>query len=559
LTKEDLEVERKAAQDFSQTQGVVLQNELEKYADQLDTSYISPFWTEMYMKGRWSLAVHSNPGTLSSSRAFESSASWPAGKPPSIQVQRAAQCVRATLDFLKSIEEETLEPDEFRGAPLDMYPYTLMFGTTRAPMKFRDVWVRAPNSRHITVLRSGNFFKVEVLDDKRRPLSATSIAKLLSQVMASSAKSNTPNLAALTTLDRDTWASAYVDLKSSSGEALNAIGGSLFHLALDDKEDTESNRNGLVRSCLHGSGKNRWFDQSFTLIVDSNGSVGSSFEHSWGDGLSMVRWSNMMHKQISNWKVEDFGTEGSLNNSLVKKLEFQGVSPSVLKTCNDALVGFEKLIKELGLETRIFSDFGVKQLKSWKASPDGCFQQAVQLAYRRMTGKTVATYESCSTQMFLGGRTETIRSATPESSAFVGEMLDCLSEGEVARGRLLRIAVSKHSELATEAATGHGFDRHLFALTKLAETKRLPLPDVLKGKGYTLLQSNILSTSTVSQEYVEQAAFGPVVSNGLGICYHFFPDRIHFSVTSYGGDAAEFSNMLENALRDVGRLLQRQV
>jgi hypothetical protein len=44
---------------------------------------------------------------------------------------------------------------------------------------------------------------------------------------------------------------------------------------------------------------------------------------------------------------------------------------------------------------------------------------AFQLAYKRMYGTTVATYESASTSGFLHGRTETIRPASFESVAFV--------------------------------------------------------------------------------------------------------------------------------------------
>jgi carnitine O-palmitoyltransferase 2 len=500
--------------------------------------------------------VHSNPGTLSSTRSFQTSAPWPTSAPGSLQIQRAAQCVKATLDFLKSIEDQLLEPDEFKGQPLDMTPYSLMGGTTRVPMKSRDLWVRAPNSRHITVLRDGEFFKVEVLDEKRNPYSAFTIAKLLESVFYNRERVGATNLAALTTLERDTWASIYLNLKSSSFQALNTVGGSLFHLALDSEQDQGKTRNELIRSCLHGNGANRWFDQSFTLIVDSKGNVGSSFEHSWGDGLSLVRWSNVMHDRISKWKTEDFGElNPKLGRFVVQKVDFGQVSPEVLDARDRALDEFRKLTQQLGLESRVFTEFGVERMKLLKASPDGCFQQAIQLAYRRMTGKTVATYESCSTQAFLGGRTETIRSATPESQTFVNEMMDCLSAGDVERARLLRIAVKRHSVIATEASRGEGFDRHIFALKRIAEQQKLPIPDMFLGKGFSLLANNILSTSTVSEKYVEQAAFGPVVANGLGICYHFFSDRIHFCITSYSGDAVEFADKLTEALRDIGRLL----
>jgi len=324
-------------------------------------------------------------------------------------------------------------------------------------------------------------------------------------------------------------------------------------VALDDLGSNPS-KSEKVRSCLYVNGKNRWFDQSFTIIVDSTGSYGSNFEHSWGDGLSLVRWCEFISNRIEKWRTEDFGE--LIKGVDVEKIDFGAVSTNVLKVRDEALSELIGLGNKLGLETRVFSAFGVEKLKKCKVSPDGTFQQAIQLAYRRLTGKTVATYESCSTQTFLGGRTETIRSASPESQAFVLEMVDCLSEGDVLRAKLLRTAISRHSEIANEAASGKGFDRHIFALKKLAESKNLPLPDMLKGKGSSLLEKNIISTSSLSHDHVDQAAFGPVVSNGLGICYHFFLDRIHFCVTSYEGNAFEFSNKLEESLRQIESLLE---
>ena len=59
-----------------------------------------------------------------------------------------------------------------------------------------------------------------------------------------------------------------------------------------------------------------------------------------------------------------------------------------------------------------------------KVSPDSFIQQALQLAWYRDQGYVTATYESASTRGFLHGRTETIRSVTSESRAFVKAMLD---------------------------------------------------------------------------------------------------------------------------------------
>ena len=34
----------------------------------------------------------------------------------------------------------------------------------------------------------------------------------------------------------------------------------------------------------------RWFDKSFTLIVTKNGHTAVNFEHSWGDGVAVLRY-----------------------------------------------------------------------------------------------------------------------------------------------------------------------------------------------------------------------------------------------------------------------------
>lgn len=59
-----------------------------------------------------------------------------------------------------------------------------------------------------------------------------------------------------------------------------------------------------------------------------------------------------------------------------------------------------------------------------KVSPDSFIQQALQLAWYRDQGYVTATYETAGTRGFLHGRTETVRSVTSESRAFVKAMLD---------------------------------------------------------------------------------------------------------------------------------------
>ena len=59
-----------------------------------------------------------------------------------------------------------------------------------------------------------------------------------------------------------------------------------------------------------------------------------------------------------------------------------------------------------------------QSLKQAQVSPDGFLQMSFQLAYYRLYGKTVSTYESASTAAFKHGRTECIRSASVDSAQF---------------------------------------------------------------------------------------------------------------------------------------------
>jgi carnitine O-palmitoyltransferase 1 len=101
-------------------------------------------------------------------------------------------------------------------------------------------------------------------------------------------------------------------------------------------------------------------------------------------------------------------------------------------------------------------------------APDAFCQLALQLAYFfDSDGRYGLVYESAMTRLFGHGRTETIRSTTPESTAFVhaaammrqgdaGDRLQALSR--------LHAAAESHQLLSREAITGGGVDRHLFAL-----------------------------------------------------------------------------------------------
>uniref|UniRef100_A0A0M3HGK0 Carn_acyltransf domain-containing protein n=1 Tax=Ascaris lumbricoides TaxID=6252 RepID=A0A0M3HGK0_ASCLU len=85
---------------------------------------------------------------------------------------------------------------------------------------------------------------------------------------------------------------------------------------------------------------------------------------------------------------------------------------------------YKPKIDDLDLAATIFRTFGKGLIKKGKLSPDGFVQMAIQLANFKDQKKFVLTYESASARFYANSRTETLRTASKESCAFVKSMLD---------------------------------------------------------------------------------------------------------------------------------------
>lgn len=65
--------------------------------------------------------------------------------------------------------------------------------------------------------------------------------------------------------------------------------------------------------------------------------------------------------------------------------------------------------------------------------------------------------------------------------------------------------------------SGQGFDRHLFALRLLTMKHNMKTPELFNDPAYSQINHNILSTSSLTSDYVWLGGFGPVVKDGYGI------------------------------------------
>lgn len=365
----------------------------------------------------------------------------------------------------------------------------------------------------------------------------------------------------MSTADRDRWASARQHLISlgSNKLKLEAIDSAIFCLVLDDQTETESTENS-VETFLHGDA--RWFDKSFSLIVAANGDTALNFEHAWGDGVAVVRFfSDIFSDSTKNPYLTDINEESELNKSnLVTPLCFEIDKElkniiSVTKHNYDTSRG--SLAAAGGFTEKLNKQF----LKKNKVSPDGVMQLAIQVGHMYVFGHPAPTYESCSTSAFKHGRTETVRSCSVESMAaakllLISKLQNKLTDNEVKLQ--CREAINKsctiHNQLTKEAAMGLGFDRHLFALKQASQEVYGPnkIPALFNSKTYSLMNSIVLSTSTLTCDALQLGGFAPVIPNGFGIGYGVKNEGVGVNITAYDvTKAQQLCDAITEAYEDI--------
>lgn len=165
-----------------------------------------------------------------------------------------------------------------------------------------------------------------------------------------------------------------------------------------------------------------------------------------------------------------------------------------------------------------FADFGKLLIVANRLSPDSVVQMVIMIAYYRLYGKVVCTYEPVLTKSFYHGRTEAMRSATP-SSRKLCEIWCRKTSNKEEKLTALKEATVNHSRLVAECAKGRGVDRHLFSLKCIADRKGMAPPAFFQSEAWRTLNHTILSTSNCGNPALRLFGFGPVVPDGFGVGY----------------------------------------
>ena len=180
-------------------------------------------------------------------------------------------------------------------------------------------------------------------------------------------------------------------------------------------------------------------------------------------------------------------------------------------------------------------------------------QLAMQLAYVRLHGKIACVYESVHTRRFKYGRTEAMRSVTPESMELIRAFTD--GDSGEAKYTALKNAVSAHVSRQKDCQQGYGVDRHLAALLRLARAQGI-MPKLFQDRGYTVLVESVICTSSLAAGMgIDLFCFGQVVDNGYGLGYIIKPDSITVNIVSKYQQTGEYIESLRQTLCDLKELM----
>jgi len=542
-----------------------------------DSSWLQLWWnTTGYLQVRDPVVVN-----VSYFFQFSDDATLPSYRHYSPGVMRGASILFAAAEFRKMVCDGSL-PCETIGKrdskiPLCSTAFKYMFNTCRVPRREQDIvkLYDPSNHTHCIVARKGHFFAVDFVDKvTSNPLPMSVLEARLQECVdvADRMGVNPLTLGILTSSDRDSWADSRAELVRVGGkqmeEHLERLESGALLLCLDD-EVPESKRQ-CAELLLHGglsSGYNRWFDKSIQVIVFNNGKAGLLGEHSMMDGMPMVSFAN----HVTSTKYDhahERSTGDATNASTGISRIFSGVvldssESNVPEMVVKAKQDHAKLVEDHDLQVQSYHGYGSNFIKKSKFSPDAFVQMAIQLAGYRLFGEQVGTYEATQVRPFLHGRTETTRSVTEDSAAFVRKMgLHPKFDEHIASERkekleLLRKAVHAHIAYQSNASQAKGVDRHFLGLSMEVQDGE-DTPAIYSDPVFVRSKRWRLSTSNLTHPNFDNWGFGEVCPDGIGVGYSVNPEACFFNIAALQEKqyTDRFSHNLEEALNEMRAIVE---
>ncbi|EKM78099.1 hypothetical protein AGABI1DRAFT_76491 [Agaricus bisporus var. burnettii JB137-S8] len=583
------------ADDFHSGIGSVLQERL------LALDKVSPnnwlddnFWiqkayhewrTPLVVNSNWWLAFYDDNLIPQNSRTVSQPEKDMAGA-TTWQLRRAAWLIHRTLEFVDNLhgQESEPQPDTTRTGIWLRDSTSKMFNIARIPQPGCDTLSIPPPQPHSLAARSilvmfHNFcYTIPVYSPIGELASPNDIYRRLRRVVVDTGKRIKSGeqaflIGVLSSDDRDMWAknlSYLLSLSPENKSSHDRLLASVMAVSLDHesyelspastsshpRSDTQSTLDSHLHSIRStpSNFSNRFFDKPYTLLVDPLARAGATGEHSPCDALVP---SIVAEYSIVQGVEEEAFDSAEVPEAATRINDEDGFIPinwvadnKLWNECHEAKRRSVAVIQDSDYSVFWFDDYGSDWIKnSAKLSPDAYIQMALQLAWYRTRNSFTATYETVLTRMFKRGRTETLRSYTNDSRTWILAMSDSHLPVQQ-QYELLKKAVSTHTNLTRQAATGRGIDRHLLGLRLMLKPSD-PEPPLFTDPLFLQSQEWKLSTSGLSAgHWFKGTGFGSQFNDGYGINYLAAPGMIKFGIESKFSSSSSSTYLFKNAIAD---------
>ncbi|KAH8240312.1 hypothetical protein KR032_011324, partial [Drosophila birchii] len=556
LTPTELSQQMKITDEFLNGEGSDLQKLLEDVGSR-EKNWLAERWLKAaYLQYRSPVTVFVSPGMTFPRQDFKNEYAL---------VAYTSKVIFGLGEFNDMVKAHKIPIVKMGKNELDNSQFGKVFGTCRIPRRYTDELEYNPCSDYVVVIYKNHFYKMQIYNDEGKLISASCLAFQLEKIVKTE---TTVGVAygILTTDSRDNWADAYEILSDTPAnrDGLTTIQGALFTVSIDQRTNLKKGEEDdeLISSLIHGSGSqvnsgNRWMDKTIQLVVNPNGNVGFTYEHSPAEGQPIAMMMDYVMKKLK--EDPNFGECGSKDVIPTDKIQFCEPNCRIEQFLNIAQQNLDELTKSLQIKVLKFDNFGKDFIKNQRLGPDSFIQIALQLAFFKMHSEPAAQYESAHLRIFEGGRTETIRSCSNESVSFCWVMQSNSRASKEERAGKLRKAVMGHQMYAKLALQGKGVDRHLFGLKAMAMENNLPIPEFFSSPGFVKSSHYRMSTSQVATKYDAFMGYGPAVDDGYACCYNPRDNDIILAISSWryckNTDPLIFTQTLEQSFLEMKDLL----
>lgn len=560
-------------------------------------------------------------------------------------ISQAARCgvlCSSALRFVSAFRQNVLPPDYGKnGKPMSMLPYVNLFGTTRCPVfehgevesfdlnkpydesdleaelnnlsaqrrpstasseasasddevEFFNVHgitkKQYPDSKHILIISRGQYYTLDVLDEKNDVLFTDSqLSQAFQHIIDDSTTSRglkrATALGSLTSYSFKNWKYARKRLQKRYPQELNTIDSALFIVVLDESTSTSDINEDCKRlyygtSVIDdvtgfqvGSCTSRWYDK-LQLIVTADSKAAVIWDSFTCDGSVVLRFtSDIYAESILRLAREVHGGDphfslwpqipkASSKDPWPKKLS--KISWSFSHILNTHVHLSETKLTDLISKHDIVHTsipFGYRTAQKLGVRADSLIQVALQIAHYALYGKMIFSFEPISTRFFKNSRSAFIPIQTQEllelCQLFISNSLN-------EKGKLEKFisACNDHSEKIRQAQNGLGFEKHFNAikyLFKFHEHFDIGLSEEELETASRVFNNPMMEPFSAPELIASNcgnsamSAFGvtPAVPQGFGIGYIIKSDQCDITLTSQYRQGRRLAFMLKWVLTEI--------